>query len=253
MSDSSERFGERLRQLRGELGYSQEDFAPLLGYGKHALGRRERGEVASLPNETTVNSWADALGLERPNLRARLFDGLEGGHSADGTVARIRPHLPQELNQFIAAARGKFWVWQTWIPQTDVQFADSLAAAVQAGTEVRLLLMDPLAPATIDRARRLAYHPTELTNWMRGLIGNLRRAGVQPPSSAIRLTDVVPLAQIYATERKVFIGWFFPDKASTVMPQIEVAHSASVAGALLGLFDREWARLPEPKLSQYET
>lgn len=252
MGEAPRRFGERLRGLREGLGLSQERLAERLGYSVDALGRRERGQITRLPSETEVEGWAKQLGLDPHELKAILFNGLDPDHLGDGTVARVRPRLPQALNRDIAAAKKFFYVWQTWIPQ-DVQFVDAVSSAVQAGAEVRFLLMNPCSSSAAERAARLGYRANDLVVFMQSLIVSLRVAGVAKPSRAIRLSEELPISQVYATEKSMYIGWFYPDKASTIMSQVEVARTASIATTFLQYFQATWDSLVEPDLSQYDS
>lgn len=65
------RFGENLRRLRTEQGYSQESFAAEVGLHRTYVGACERGEYGvSLPN---LIRFARTLGVPP----AELLDGIE--------------------------------------------------------------------------------------------------------------------------------------------------------------------------------
>lgn len=53
------KFGSRLRQIRKEMGYTQEDFAKLLGTSKQILSRYEREDRS--PRIEVVRKYAEAL------------------------------------------------------------------------------------------------------------------------------------------------------------------------------------------------
>ncbi|MCA9835127.1 MAG: helix-turn-helix transcriptional regulator [Thermomicrobiales bacterium] len=59
-------FGRNLRRLRLERGYSQEDFAELLGVHRTYLGSVERGERN--PTLRTVERFAGDLGVDAVRL-----------------------------------------------------------------------------------------------------------------------------------------------------------------------------------------
>lgn len=69
-ADILERFGERVRVLRKESGYSQESFAAVCGLDRTYIGGIERGERnVALRNIETI---AQALGI----TLAELMDDL---------------------------------------------------------------------------------------------------------------------------------------------------------------------------------
>jgi transcriptional regulator with XRE-family HTH domain len=55
------RFGRAVRRLRHERGYSQEDFADLVGVHRTYMGSVERGEKVSTLD--TVDKLANGLGI----------------------------------------------------------------------------------------------------------------------------------------------------------------------------------------------
>ena len=87
VDDLLKRLGERIRQLRAERGWSQEQFADVCGVHRTYMGHLERGEKnVSFSSLTRV---ANALQI---NL-ADLFAGLEEGRSiksAKGNRPRSR-------------------------------------------------------------------------------------------------------------------------------------------------------------------
>jgi transcriptional regulator with XRE-family HTH domain len=69
-ADILERFGQRVRQLRKEQGYSQENFAAACQLDRTYVGGIERGERnVALRN---IDAIADTLGI----TLAELLDGL---------------------------------------------------------------------------------------------------------------------------------------------------------------------------------
>ena len=69
-ADVLERFGERVRELRAEQGYSQETFAAECGLDRTYIGGVERGERnLGLRN---IERIAEALGVEI----AKLMQGV---------------------------------------------------------------------------------------------------------------------------------------------------------------------------------
>jgi transcriptional regulator with XRE-family HTH domain len=68
MNDIRVRFGTRVRQLRGERGWSQEQFADLCGLHRTYIGSIERGEQnISLVN---IEKLASTLGVSLADLFA---------------------------------------------------------------------------------------------------------------------------------------------------------------------------------------
>jgi len=61
MADRYIAFGDRLRQIRKEMGLSQEEFAKLLGSTKQALSRYETNQRA--PRITIAGEYAEKLGV----------------------------------------------------------------------------------------------------------------------------------------------------------------------------------------------
>jgi transcriptional regulator with XRE-family HTH domain len=72
MNDIRTRFGARVRQLRGERGWSQEQFADLCGLHRTYIGSIERGEQnISLVN---IEKVAATLGISLADLFATFSD-----------------------------------------------------------------------------------------------------------------------------------------------------------------------------------
>jgi len=70
-------------------------------------------------------------------------------------------------------------------------------------------------------------------------------------AATIWLDTEPPLAQLYATEDRMLVGWFFPGRASTVTPQVDVPAASALGEAMRSCFDAAWTRLPEPDLGPY--
>ena len=74
------RFGELVRKLRSEQGFSQEGFAYRVGLHRTYVGQIERGEK----NVTilTANKLAKALGITLTSMFAELERGSDDNHGS---------------------------------------------------------------------------------------------------------------------------------------------------------------------------
>lgn len=252
--------GSYLRLRREELGLSQEVLAPRLNMTRDELGRLERGERKRLPPVRDVRAWAEALSTKDDPVDAGFLEELraesalagEGDARDAGLTGRLWPQFPQEFDSALASATSAIAIWQTWMP-FDLGFIESLSSASAGGAEIRCLMLDPASDVAIARAQALRYpNPSaHLRAAMTVFVANLSTIEGLDVAATIRLDTEPPLAQLYATEDRMLVGWFFPGRASTVMPQVDVPAASALGKAMLSYFDAAWARLPEPDLSPY--
>lgn len=115
MQKKNSRFGNRLRELRLESGYSQSELAQLIGISKSSINMYERGERE--PGFETMEALADTFNVDMNYLmglsdeKGRLFDGSLQSHAIPsnilplpktykvpllGTIACGEPILAQE-------------------------------------------------------------------------------------------------------------------------------------------------------------
>jgi transcriptional regulator with XRE-family HTH domain len=79
-SSTNIQFSERLKSLRKKAGYSQKEFAELVGLHQVQYGRYERGD--SRPYSETLTKIADALGVST--------DYLLEGQTEDAITANMK-------------------------------------------------------------------------------------------------------------------------------------------------------------------
>ncbi len=97
-ADILERFGQRVRELRKEQGYSQESFAAACELDRTYIGGIERGERnVALRN---IESIAQTLGI----TLAELMEGLSVTSVSASSISRI----PAVSFQFIDESRFTF-------------------------------------------------------------------------------------------------------------------------------------------------
>lgn len=72
--DPSRRFGQLIRLLREEQGWSQEALAEFAALNRSFVGDLERG--AAVPSLTTIDKLAAAFGITPSGLLSRLEAGL---------------------------------------------------------------------------------------------------------------------------------------------------------------------------------
>jgi transcriptional regulator with XRE-family HTH domain len=253
--------GSYLRLRRQELGWSQTTAAAKLNMSRDSLGRLERGERV-VPSIEEVRSWAAPLSNETHAVDPEFLEGLRRdttdaqrgavGDTSESSIAKVWPLFPPEFDAEISSARGRVDIWQTWMP-FDLGFIDSLSAAITNGARSRFLLLDPAGPTARRRAEALRYPNPEghLRAAMTVLIASLLTIRDFDIRASLRFSNEFPPAQLYATERRVVLGWFFPDRPSTVMPQVDVASHSPLGKVMLDYFEATWNALAEPDLREY--
>lgn len=68
-------FGERLRQIRKEMGETQDEFAAKIGTSKQVLSRYENGQ--RIPKISLVEGYAKALGVSVDYLMGETLEGSQ--------------------------------------------------------------------------------------------------------------------------------------------------------------------------------
>ncbi|MEU3660435.1 helix-turn-helix domain-containing protein [Streptomyces sp. NPDC032940] len=97
-------FGQRLRNLRGRAGLSQEALSHAAGVSVRALADMERGRTRG-PQRRTVQALADALGLdenEAAGLEEAAAPGRPRPRTAAGPAAPGTLALPRDIRDFTA-------------------------------------------------------------------------------------------------------------------------------------------------------
>jgi transcriptional regulator with XRE-family HTH domain len=238
-SSPTQPFGSFVRRCREEAGLTQAQVARKIGYSTHKYGAIERGTRQTLPLLSEVQSWSATLKVGADEL-ARAWEAAAGGEA--GTT-KIWKDLPADLFDEIGTSDGSVVVWQTWLPN-DLRVARALVRAVERGAQVRCLVLDPSCDYVKERAVALRFHESYPEEQLSGLLSAIHGRGDGDPQDLVRFTSSPPVAQVYATDVRMFVGWFFPSEPSTVMPQLEVGLSSYLAKELLKQFDQEWESAP---------
>jgi hypothetical protein len=159
--------------------------------------------------------------------------------------AKIWPSFPYErVCQQMAAARAQIRILVTWLPDIAPLIA-GIADAVHNGATVEIMIQHPRSPALADRLATLGitnadygyYHAVKLFADLRNAI-NIADTG----QIAVRTCEVTPLGQLYATEEKLWFGFFWPDRYSLQGPQVEASTCSSHLGRTsLEYFEKLWS------------
>jgi transcriptional regulator with XRE-family HTH domain len=98
VEDLLKRFGQRIRQLRTQKGWSQEAFADVCGVHRTYMGHLERGEKNV--SFRSILRIADALGI----TLSEFFVGLQNGGPEEGDSSgpikiRLRTRVSEEVDR----------------------------------------------------------------------------------------------------------------------------------------------------------
>lgn len=181
---------------------------------------------------------------------ALLFDDFLLGRVEDiqrtsqsvGVVHDSNPTA--EICEAFAKAGKQILIYNGWVPDFE-GLHRGLREAVQRNVEVKILLLNPDSPLCTLRAAEIGLpNPAMQRDYTAIDLDNMARFIEQIGGSGcveIRLFDELPLAPIYATEEKMYVGWFYKARRAVTGPVIRVhGYNSPLHTAMRESFDRVW-------------
>jgi hypothetical protein len=167
------------------------------------------------------------------------------GDLADTDNAKIWPSFPYErVCQQMGAARARIRILVTWLPDT-APFIAGIADAVHNGASIEIIIQHPRSAALAERLATLGitdphygyYHAVKLFADLRNVI-----SVAIPGQFAVRTYEATPLMSLYATEERLWSGFYWPDRYSLQGPQVEVSTRGSHLGRVASeYFEAVWS------------
>lgn len=181
---------------------------------------------------------------------ADFFDGFLLGHLDDIHLAGqgigfIHDSNPTaEICQEFSRARRQILMYNGWIPDIE-GLHRGLREAIQRNVGVNILLLNPESKLSSMRAaeiglanpeRQRDYTAIDLEN----LTEFIDRVGGRQ-CVEIRLFDELTVAPIYATEEKMYVGWFYKARRAVTGPVVKVhGANAPLSIAMRESFSHVW-------------
>jgi hypothetical protein len=194
-----------------------------------------------------ANVAGETLPLARTTARSptALAAGSPAEILSETEQATVWPSFPYErVCGFFSTARSYIRILQTWLPDAQ-PFGASFVRALTQGASIQILIQDPDSSSASQRAVALGLEDQQYAHYhLRKMLADLRRAESEAGgrATAVRVYDDLPLAQIYGTEDRMWIGLFWPNRFSMQGPQIEIPTTASSLGQeIQRYFEILWA------------
>ena len=152
----------------------------------------------------------------------------------DAGLRHIHKKLPiEKIVEDFANSKNTITILQTWLPDI-VNFEQAFISALNNGSEIKVLLLDPLSEYAKQRSKDLGYSdPNYASNIINANIAHLQRFNRTRNALKkieVRLYDALPSLQIYSCDQKKYIGFFYHGEWSTQMPTLEISDPKSLLG-----------------------
>jgi len=174
-----------------------------------------------------------------------LDDNIKQIYDQKVSNASIYESNPTEkvCNSF-RQSNEQIFLLNNWIPDFD-GLRQGLRVALSNDVKIRILLMNPKSDFSTIRGSEIGFEdPHMLQSYMRLDLDeivefleeydNMNRA-------EIRLFDELPAMPVYATEKDMYVGWYFKGERAVTCPVIKVSHrKLSVYKEIKDSFDYMW-------------
>jgi transcriptional regulator with XRE-family HTH domain len=240
-----------IRGARQRAGLTQASLADRVGYERSAIARIETGKTVR-PPRNLLERCERALNLSPGDLTALSERPFRTGNMTSDSKERVRlwPSFPYSLAQDIfSSSQDRIRILQSWV--TDAQpFLPNIARALESGAVLEILVLDPSSDTAKLRARSLniddpQYPSYQMSKMLSDLkrLDSLERRGAQ--RYEVRTYDASPSLQMYGTEDRIILGFFWMTEFSLQGPQVEVSTGDSTLGRMAWQeFEKVWRSSP---------